>query len=368
MNKKCIITSVFILIALLLTSWTDSASAQATGDNERYNLAVYATGIQNDQPLSTSLLTVVQNKTITKLTGEGNYRLIERSGEFLKEIQNEQNMQQSGEVADGQIAELGAGYGAQKVCVVSVTIIDHYLYIATRIVDVTTKTSYESGDAEDNNFTSIPILTGTLDKALNKMLSFAKKTISADTPTQPKESIESANLPSTALVQPLTPQLSENNISRQTEDPAGDVSKAEVANDKAKVDLYLKAYEEWVVEENGSFLDVNSMAYKEYRKYRANLFSGLVLVSAGIPLSAIGLAINSSWTKDFEGGLVFMSMWGTGLIMTTVGIIQLCCMNNHLKKSYYYFLKGDQYSVSLQFYPYYYCGNNTLGAGLSLRF
>ena len=144
----------FLLLVTLLMFWTNPIFAQNTGNNDRYNLAVYATGTQDNQPLTAALQTIVQNRTITKLTGEGNYRLIERSGEFLKEIQNEQKMQQSGDVADGQIAEIGAGYGAQKICVVSVTIIGKYLYIATRIVDVATKTSYESGDADASEYTS----------------------------------------------------------------------------------------------------------------------------------------------------------------------------------------------------------------------
>ena len=42
-------------------------------------------------------------------------------------------------------------------------------------------------------------------------------------------------------------------------------------------------------------------------------------------------------------------------------------MNKQLKQSYQYYLNGDRRTVSWQITPYY-GGNNTFGAGLSLRF
>lgn len=62
-----------------------------------------------------------------------------------------------------------------------------------------------------------------------------------------------------------------------------------------------------------------------------------------------------------------MIMWGPGMVLMTVGIIQLSTMNKHLQKSYQYYLNGNQRTVSWQVAPYY-GGNNTFGAGLSLRF
>lgn len=170
MKKYTRIQSFCFVCTIILCMSLQTLFAQKKGSEKVYNLAVYATGIQNDQKLSSSIQTVTQNRTITMLTSSGKYRLIERSGEFLQQIRSEQSMQQSGDVADGQIAELGAGFGAEKICVVSVTIIDNYLYIATRIVDVATKSSFESGDAETNNYTSLPFLTQTLEIAVNKML------------------------------------------------------------------------------------------------------------------------------------------------------------------------------------------------------
>lgn len=297
--------------------------AQNTGNNERYNLAVYAVGLQNDQPLSTSIQTVVQNKTITKLTGEGNYRLIERSNEFLQQIQKEQSTQQSGDVADGQIAEIGAGYGAQKICVVSVTIIDKYLYIATRIVDVATKTSYESGDAEVTDYTSIPELTKALESALNRMIA---KDVQQTTKTQ------SNNTPTSTYSNTVGKMRSDYNT----------------------YIMHLKS-------EKGGFLEMNSMAYKEYRRYIGELISGLVLSGVGVGLAIPGWLF---YAVDWSG---WLGMAIPGTVAAISGIALLCTMNTHLKKSYQYYLNGDRRPATLQFYPYY-GSNNTFGAGLTLRF
>lgn len=288
-------STLFFLMISLLVNVTNVIFAQ-NDNNERYNLAIYATGTQNDQPLSNSLLDIVHSKTMTKLTNEGNYRLIERSNEFLRQIQNEQTMQQSGDVADGQIAEIGAGYGAQKICVVSVTIIDKYLYIATRIVDVATKTSYESGDAEVSNYKDIPVLTKTLEMALNKMLSVAAKTNTPAAlptkPAQPTETPKPTKVSTTTLDQSVTPQISNNNSSRQNDKLTVTEAKAEKATTKAEAkaeknaaknefDAGFKAYKERLKKEKGGFLEVNSMAYKEYRKWRGNKISGIVLTCIG---------------------------------------------------------------------------------------
>lgn len=392
--------NLFFVLSLIL-GLIGVSFAQNTGNNDRYNLAVYATGLQNDQPLSSSLLTVVQNKTITKLTGEGNYRLIERSNEFLRQIQNEQTMQQSGEVADGQIAEIGAGLGAQKICVVSITIIDKYLYIATRIVDVATKTSYESGDAEVKNYKSndIPLLTQTLDRALNNMMAASSRLNAAPaTPTKPAETPKSAKVSDNASsqreetpkptehvqsspAQAVTPKVSDHISTSQNGNltvaeakaaaekakaeakAAAEKAKAEVKTEKTNFDADFKVYKKWVKAEKGGFLGVNSLAYKEYRKYRANRISGIVLLSLGVPSSIYGWGMYHISVNDSSWFIVAIPC--TALVIT--GIVQLCAANKHLKKSYQYYLNGSQKTATLQFYPYY-GENKTFGAGLTLRF
>ena len=381
--------NLFFVLSLML-GLISVSFAQNTGNNDRYNLAVYATGLQNDQPLSNSLLTVVQNKTITKLTGEGNYRLIERSNEFLRQIQNEQATQQSGDVADDQIVEIGKGYGAEKICVVSITIIDKYLYIATRIVDVATKTSYESGDAEVKNYKSndIPLLTQTLVTALNNMMAASsKKGTLPVTSTKPVEPSNPAKVSDNTSSQreetpkPIEPvssspphqapdhfSTSQNGNHTETETKvAAEKSKEEAKTEKINSDADFKAYEKWVKEEKrGGFLGVNSLAYKEYRKWRGNIISGSILFSLGVPMTAIGWSFCFSLTSH-KGRIGAYALSIPSTLMMTTGIIQLCIANKHLKKSYQYYLNGSQQTATLQFHPYY-GENNTFGAGLTLRF
>ena len=312
----------FLLLVTLLMFWTNPIFAQNTGNNDRYNLAVYATGTQDNQPLTAALQTIVQNRTITKLTGEGNYRLIERSGEFLKEIQNEQKMQQSGDVADGQIAEIGAGYGAQKICVVSVTIIGKYLYIATRIVDVATKTSYESGDADASEYTSIPELISVLNNALNKMIG---KTVQHNSTT-----------PTTSTA----PLSSTSNVGQL---------------------LSFEVYKHKLNKGEGVFMEPNSLAYKKYKEYKTYEITGALMTAVGGAL-CIGGAVASVASPEYT-----IIICPIGIVCLIPGIVLLNMSNTKLRESYQYYLNGDHQTFSMQFYPYY-AGNNTFGAGLSLWF
>ena len=362
--------TIILLVAIVIFSigGKNVVFAQSADDGKRYNLAVYTTGTQNDQTLSISLQNVIQNKTITKLTKDGNFRLIERSGEFLKQIQSEQTMQQSGDVADGQIAEIGAGYGAEKICVVSVSIINQYLYIATRIVDVATKTSFESGDAETTDYNSMQVVTKTLEKSLNKMLA-AK--VRKPLKTSQNTIIE-------------TPQVEE---SVQSSQPSFSYDKTGVQSYK----LRLK-------KEAASFLDMNSLAYSEYTKFNTHknvgwffLSFGIPACCVGVPLMGVGLEECSRYGLDTQGWVVYekdgevvkeyyrwlysdqkMAIGGIattafGLVCIIVGAAEVVSANKHLQKSYQYYIQGEKQTATLNFHPYF--GNyNTMGAGLTLRF
>ena len=361
-----------ILMAFLAMGRIGVVSAQTTSDDGRYNLAVYATGTQNDQSLPASLQTIIQNRTVTKLTKDGNYRLIERSGEFVRQIQKEQALQQSGEVADEQIAEIGASFGAQKICVVSVTIIDLYCYVATRIVDVSTKVSAESGDAEIANF-SIPLLTKTLETALSQMLASGEKF-----------------------------QQKENGISQLSESR---VRTAATNNSLSSINDF-KSYKTAIKRDKGAFLSSNGLAYKEYAKYRKNRTIGYSLLSAGTPTLLMGVIFLSEWSKgdrwlrfscqEFYNGSGALSSSGEesfykevgypitryydhsflgcgaafipvgfGLVMG--GAILLVIGDKHLQKSYHYYINGETQTATLNFHPYV-GGNHTFGAGLTLQF
>ena len=181
-NKKNRFATLSSLCLILLLS---VSLLQAQNGNERYNLAVYAMGLQEGKPIETSIKVIAQNTAITHLTGKGNYRLIERSTEFLKAIDKEMATQLSGNVADNQIAVLGEDFGAQKVCVVSIVIENGYMYVASRIVDVSTKTSFESGQADEPNYRGVSQVRPTVEKAISQLLGTPTTTTSPTRPSVP---------------------------------------------------------------------------------------------------------------------------------------------------------------------------------------
>ena len=132
--------------------------------NQKFKLAVYATG-NMEMPLKN----IAQNTASTELVNGGRYQMIERSSEFLKIVSTEQNYQRSGEVDDNQIAELGKQYGADCVCVVDITYLDTYLYVATRMIDVVKATSQSAGDAENTNYSTPADLRKCVIASVKKM-------------------------------------------------------------------------------------------------------------------------------------------------------------------------------------------------------
>ena len=153
--RKYILTFMFVLMAFMVP---------CQAQNQKLKLAVYATG-----NIDALLKNIAQNNASTELVNCGRYQMIERSAEFLRFVSEEQNYQRSGAVADNQIAELGKEYGANCVCVVDITHVDSYLYVATRMIDVTLNTSQRAGDAENTNYTSPVDLRETVTAAVKKM-------------------------------------------------------------------------------------------------------------------------------------------------------------------------------------------------------
>ena len=277
-------------------------------------------------------------------------------------------MQQSGDVADGQIAELGAGFGAEKICVVSVTIIDNYLYIATRIVDVATKSSFESGDAETNNYTSLPFLTQTLEIAVNKML--GKRTIKLLNNNIPsdvqKKNIEPVKTTSenSAQQQPSVsvPVVTPSNTSSTQQQPSISVSVVSPSNTSGKLDYYTYAYR--LKNGNVSFLDVNSLAYEQYKSYQQSKTLGRTYTILGISLLAWGIVDAALWITD---DAIEAAEVAAGSCSLGIGIGLLCTKNIHLRKSYKYYINGEVKTASLDIHPYL-GTKNVMGMGFALRF
>ena len=180
MKRFATLSSLFLILLLLSV-----CSLQAQNDNEHCQLAVYAIGLQDEKPLSPNIKMIARNAAITHLTAYGNYMLIERSSEFLMSINKEMEFQQSGNLEDSQLARIGEKFGAQKVCVISISIIKEYLYVAARIVDVSTGVSFESGEADLNGYYSESKIRSTVQNAINQLLGTSNTTTSPTRPPVP---------------------------------------------------------------------------------------------------------------------------------------------------------------------------------------
>ena len=358
------------IIVMLLFLGVNSILAQ-TNNNGRTKVALYIAEKQTDKPLSSSVLTVVKNKTITKLINDGNYQLIERSAEFQEQVRKELSLQQFNDMTDGQISKIGKGYDAQKICVVDITIIDEYLYINTRIVDVAAEISYESGDAEATNYNSTPVLTSTLEEALNKMLAKKWNEEAQETKTN----------------SPIIQKTKENENEQ--------LNSSSPINTKGD----FEAYKLRLKKEKGVFLDMNSLAFQEYLKYQKEIVAGSTCLALGITAFSAGVPFMVIYIMDlyeyFGDPGYFLSRYGytgrgtydlyaasrvgdawliggtvsagIGLALIIAGAVELGTVNKTLHKSYQYYINGDMKTATVNFHPYFDI-HNTMGVGLTLRF
>ncbi len=69
---------------------------------------------------------------------QGEYTAVERTAQFLAELNKEQDFQRTGAVDDSQISRLGKNMGVQLVCVVKISRSADQLFMSARLVDVET--------------------------------------------------------------------------------------------------------------------------------------------------------------------------------------------------------------------------------------
>jgi hypothetical protein len=74
----------------------------------------------------------------------GKYTAVERTYDFLKELDNEHEYQRTGSVDDEQISKLGRQFGVSLVCVVKVSAMNKEYYLSARLIDVETATVTKS--------------------------------------------------------------------------------------------------------------------------------------------------------------------------------------------------------------------------------
>jgi len=128
-------TALILLAAVLACS---SATAQ-----DLPKIAVYVTGgrdANENKVLSTFIL--------QSLIRSGQFTAIERSDEFVAQIDREQSTQRSGAVDDNEIRRIGMQAGVQNVCVANITQAYGTFLISARIIDVETAKVAALGSAE----------------------------------------------------------------------------------------------------------------------------------------------------------------------------------------------------------------------------
>lgn len=75
---------------------------------------------------------------VTGITRSENYSAVERTADFLAELNKEQDYQMSGAVSDNQIIRLGAQFGVRYVLVADVSEVFESMFISARMIDVQT--------------------------------------------------------------------------------------------------------------------------------------------------------------------------------------------------------------------------------------
>ncbi|GHT15684.1 hypothetical protein AGMMS4956_16190 [Bacteroidia bacterium] len=144
---------VLLLVAGLVIGYGAIAQKRATTVSDSWDdeqmgtkrkVAVYVTG-SGDAGMNK----VLGTKLVSEITRSGNYQAIERTSDFLKELQKEQKYQLSGNVDDDQISKLGKQFGVSLVCVADVTEVMGSKFLSSRLVNVETAAVVATSDYLD---------------------------------------------------------------------------------------------------------------------------------------------------------------------------------------------------------------------------
>jgi hypothetical protein len=106
-------------------------------------IAVFMTDNQ-DASVSRALAT----ELVDALVKSKQYNVIERSDEFIAEINREHTIQRDGSIDDNEIRRLGKRYGAQFVCVVDIRPVLGVFQVSTRIINIETAQVVSTGLAK----------------------------------------------------------------------------------------------------------------------------------------------------------------------------------------------------------------------------
>ena len=147
----------FLLICLIAISGFVAAQKK---------VAIYVTG---SDEVENSIKKIVADELVSGIVQNKDYTAVERSADFLAEIQKEQVYQRSGNVDDRQICDLGKQFGVDLVCVANITPFRDAFYINARLIDV--ETASVQATARETS------LLNTLDEFVETSESLASKLV-----------------------------------------------------------------------------------------------------------------------------------------------------------------------------------------------
>ena len=123
--------TVFLLLALISVS-------VVFGQGEKKKVAVYVTG--TEEGISEFLGAYLVNSIVSS----SDYVAVERTSDFMRELNKEQEYQRTGAVNDDQISQLGRQFGVQLVCVAKIGRVGTQQFVSARLIDVETATVTKS--------------------------------------------------------------------------------------------------------------------------------------------------------------------------------------------------------------------------------
>ena len=99
-------------------------------------MAVYVTGGSRDDRVGNAFYSYTLEALFTRSKKLGNFKVIERSEAFTRQIDREQTTQRSGHVDDNQIARLGKQYGIQNILLANIDKPMSAYNISGRIINI----------------------------------------------------------------------------------------------------------------------------------------------------------------------------------------------------------------------------------------
>ena len=113
---------------------------------------------------------VLGSKLVSAIARSDEYSAIERTTAFLDELSKEQDYQRTGAVDDSNLSRLGKQFGAQYVCVATVSDAFNEKYLSARLIDVETA-QVERTASSNGTIQTLDDIVSAADAISNELLS-----------------------------------------------------------------------------------------------------------------------------------------------------------------------------------------------------